>query len=116
MTDKNRKGGRLQKSLGLKKTYRINIKLITDDYYNLLAKAQNAGMNLSDFVRNCLDKGYVKERITPEQAKWYRHLCGMATNLNQIARKANTQGYSSVKEEYQSLVEKIDTALTLLEQ
>lgn len=119
MTDYNenkKKGGRPKKNFGQKKTYRINVKLITEEYYSLVAKVKNAKTTLSGFVRDCLKSGYVKERISTEQVAYIRQLCGMANNLNQIARKANAQGYTSVRAEYLSLAERIDNLLNKLEQ
>ena len=38
----------------------------------------------------------MKERLTKEHGNLIRKLCGMANNLNQLARKANAEGYASV--------------------
>lgn len=116
MAEYKKKGGRPKKDLGQKKTYRINIKLITEEYYTLVSKVKNAKVTISHFVRDCLKKGYVKERISVEQVDYIRKLCGMANNLNQIARQANVQGYSNVAIEIQSMPERIDSVIKLLEQ
>ncbi len=42
-----------KKDFGQKKTYRINIKLITEEYYSLIAKVKNTKTTISDFVRDC---------------------------------------------------------------
>lgn len=115
MIQNNKKGGRPKKDFGQKKTYRINIKLITEEYYSLVAKVKNAKTTVSDFVRDCLKKGYVKERLSEEQVNYIRQLSGMANNLNQIARQANTQGYRNVAIEFQSMAERIDNVIKLLE-
>ena len=115
MAEYNKKGGRPKKDLGQKKTYRINIKLITEEYYSLIAKVKKAKTTISDLVRDCLKKGYVKERITVEELDYIRKLCGMANNLNQIARQANAQGYNNVAIEFQSMAERIDNVIKLLE-
>ncbi len=111
----SKKGGRPKKGLGQKKTYRINIKLITEEYYSLVAKVRNAKTNISVFVRDCLKNGYVKERISPEQVNHIRQLCGMANNLNQLARKANTQGYEFTASECLQLANKIDAIIKVIE-
>ncbi|MDR2948334.1 MAG: MobC family plasmid mobilization relaxosome protein [Prevotella sp.] len=111
-----KKGGRPPKAFGQKKSYRVNIKLITEEYYSLIAKVKKSGMTISGFVRDCLRKGYVKERLSEEQVSYIRQLSGMANNLNQIARKANTQGYTSVRAEYLLLAERIDNLLNSLGQ
>lgn len=111
-----KKGGRPPKAFGQKKSYRINIKLITEEYYSLIAKVKKSGTTISSFVRECLKKGYVKERLSVEHVNYIRQLSGMANNLNQIAKKANTQGYTSVRTEYLLLAERIDNLLNKLEQ
>ena len=111
-----RKGGRPKKESGRKRIYRINIKLITEEYYSLLSKVKNAECTISDFVRDSLKKGYVKERLSVEQADHIRKLCGMANNLNQLARKANTQGYYSVETDCKCLADKMDQLIKLIEQ
>lgn len=116
MIQNSKKGGRPKKDFGQKKTYRINIKLITEEYYSLIAKVKKAKTTISYLVRDCLKKGYVKERITIEQLGYIRKLCGMANNLNQIARQANAKGYNNVAIEFQSMAERIDNVIKLLEQ
>lgn len=116
MIEYNRKGGRPKKDFGQKKSYRINIKLITEEYYSLVAKVKNARVTISDFVRDCLKKGYVKERISVEQVDYIRKLCGMANNLNQLAHRANAQGYNSASVECQELARSIDRIIKLIEQ
>ena len=105
------KGGRPKKELGKKKTYRINVKLETGEYYSLLAKVKKASSNVSEFVRNCLSTGYIKERLSVEQADSIRKLSGMANNINQLAYRANVQGYSMVRDECEMLMERIDNLL-----
>lgn len=116
MIQNSNKGGRPKKELGKKKTYRINMKLETGEYYSLLAKVKKAGVTISDFVRSCLKNGYVKERISVEQADHIRKLCRMANNINQLAYRANVQGYTSVQDECQLLADRIDNLLKRLRQ
>ncbi len=116
MSKNNKKGGRPPKEIGRKRVYRINLKLITEEYYSLIAKVRGAKTTISDFVRECLKKGYVRERLNVEQVDCIRKLCGMANNLNQIARRANAQGYLSVDSECRILVGKIDEIIKQMEQ
>jgi len=111
-----RKGGRPKVELGRKKIYRINIKLVTEEYYSLLSKVKIAETTISDFVRDAMKNGYVKERLSVEQADYIRKLCGMANNLNQLVRKANVQGYYSVESECKCLVDKMDELIKRIEQ
>ena len=90
------KGGRPVKGAAEKLKYRITVKMATEDYYLLKSKAKSAGVSASEFIRSCIKNGGVKERLTKEHGDLIRKLCGMANNLNQLARKANADGYSSV--------------------
>lgn len=114
LIDKNKqmrnqnKGGRPPKTSAQKKGYRVNIKMATEEYYSLKARALNAGVNISEYVRQCIKNSIVKQRLTPEIQDYIRKLCGMANNLNQIARKANAQGYINARSEYLHLANKID--------
>jgi len=40
-------------------------------------------------MRECFQNGHVKERLSKEHSEHVRKLCGMANNLNQLARKEN---------------------------
>ena len=88
------KGGRPVKGAAEKLKYRVTVKMATEDYY--LLKAKSAGISASEFIRGCITKGGVKERLSKEHGDLIRKLCGMANNLNQLARKANAEGYTSV--------------------
>ena len=98
MKTKN-KGGRPVKVAGQKKGYFIGVKMDTQEYYTLKAKAREAGISISECVRQSVLGSVIKQRLTPETNTLIRKLCGMANNLNQIARKANVQGYQNAQNE-----------------
>ena len=91
------KGGRPQKEETEKLKYRVAVKMATPDYFRLLTKAYEARISPSEYVRVCFRNGQVKEWLSEEHAGYVRQLCGMANNLNQLARKANTGGFSEVR-------------------
>ena len=108
------KGGRPTKGAAEKKKYRITVKLNTQDYYTLKGKAKSAGVTMSKFVRKVLEKGNVIERLTIEQADFIRKLCGMANNLNQLAHRANAEGFHVVAPFHKIIISKIDEILNLI--
>ena len=81
--------GRPTKTATEKRTYRLNLKMSTEDYYTLKSRAQEVKETLSEYARQVLAKGYIQQRITPELLDLIRKLSGMANNLNQIAMKAH---------------------------
>ena len=87
-----KKGGRPPKGATEKLKYRITLKMATADYFALLTQARNAGVSASEYLRGCFRNGYVKERLTAEHSDYVRKLCGMANNLNQLARGAHREG------------------------
>ena len=108
------KGGRPTKGAAEKKKYRITVKLNTQDYYTLKGKAKGAGVTMSEFVRKVLDKGNVIERLTIEQVDFIRKLCGMANNLNQLAHRANAEGFHTIAPFHKIIISKIDEILNLI--
>ena len=109
-----KKGGRPTKGVAEKKKYRITVKLNTQDYYTLKGKTKSAGVTMSEFVRRILDKGNVIERLTVEQADFIRKLCGMANNLNQLAHRANADGFHAVAPFHKIIIGKLDEILNLI--
>ncbi len=108
------RGGRPTKGAAEKKKYRITVKLTTEDYYTLKGKAKNTGISMSEFVRKILEKGNVIERLTIEQADFIRKLSGMANNLNQLAHRANAEGFHTVAPFHKIIIGKIDEILSLI--
>lgn len=106
--ERTNKGGRPVKGAAEKLKYRITVKMATEDYYLLKSKAKSAGVSASEFIRSCIKNGGVKERLTKEHGDLIRKLCGMANNLNQLARKANAEGYTSVYVPCRTLVIEMD--------
>lgn len=110
------KGGRPTKKLGERKDYRVNLKLNTSDYYELLAKIkQSACKNISEYVRECIKNSLVKTRINSEQMGWIRKLIGMANNLNQLAYRAHTTGYNSAAQDNLKLANEMDKIIKQIE-
>lgn len=66
---------------------------------NLLKeKAKKVGLTESKFLRSCI-KGYkIKEQPTEEIKNFQRDITGIANNINQIARIANSSRYISNKD------------------
>ena len=91
---KKNKGGRPVKGAAEKLKYRITVKTATEDYYLLKSKAQSAGVSVSEFIRGCITEGGVRERLSKEHGDLIRKLCGMANNLNQIAKICNRFFYT----------------------
>jgi hypothetical protein len=112
---KDKKGGRPRLSPAEKLKYRVAVKLCTQDFYNLKAKAKASGMTYTELARMAITGCRIRQRLTPEQMDCIRKLSGMGNNLNQIARRANAEGYANARSEYLYLVDKIDNVLNQIE-
>ena len=108
------KGGRPKKGAADKLKYRLTVKMATSDYYTLKGKVRSAGISAGEVLRRCMRDGQVKERLTPEHIGYVRQLCGMANNLNQLAHKANTAGFVTVRMECRILVARIEELLNFI--
>ncbi len=115
-TIKNRNAnGRPAKIPSEKKAYKVTLKMNTDEYYSLKAKARMAGVNRSEFIRRSIRSAIVKQRLSPELMKHIRQLSGMANNVNQIARTANAAGYSDVHRYCRVMIGRLDIVLKRIE-
>ena len=115
-TIKNRNiAGRPPKAPAEKKGYKITIKMDTEEYYTLKAKAREAGINRSEFIRLCIRSSVVKQRLTSELMVYIRQLCGMANNVNQVAHQANAAGYSDIHRQCLSINERLDNVIKKIE-
>ncbi len=115
-TIKNRNtNGRPVKMPSEKKGYKVTVKMATEEYYSLKAKANFAGINRSEFIRRSISSSLVKQRLTPELMGHIRQLSGMANNVNQIARTANAVGYQGVHMRCLVMNERLDKVISLIE-
>jgi hypothetical protein len=113
MNDK--RGGRPRLNPAEKLKYRVAVKLCTKDFYDLKAKATAAGMTPTEVARLAIVGCKIRQRLSAEQMDCIRKIAGMGNNLNQIARRANVEGYVNSRSEYLNLADKIDKVLNLLE-
>lgn len=109
--DNSNKGGRPKKKLSEKRSYSILLKLNTKEYFTLKSKANEAGLNKSEYLRTLIYESQVKARITPEQMNEIRQLTGIANNINQIARRLNSYGRSTAPTELKLLRMLVDKHL-----
>ena len=94
----------------IKKLRKRNIEImlwLNDEEIKLLRKnASKCGLSHSEYIRNLINGHKPKEQPTDEIFTMLNQLRGIATNLNQIARKANTLNFVDVpyyKKTYQKL-------------
>ena len=116
MEDKKpiKKNGRPTKKKGEKRSYKVCVKMDTREYFSLKTKANSAGISRSEYVRQAVAESKITPRLTPELNDYIRKLSGMGNNLNQIARRANAEGYRNARSEYLWLADKIDNVIEIM--
>ena len=98
-----------------KKKYKVTLKMATEEFYYLKAKARLAGITRSEYIRCCIAASIVRRRLSPELMNHLRQLSGMANNVNQIAHKANAMGYARVYQDNLAMTERLDNIITRIE-
>lgn len=77
-----------------KKVYKVSFKLSETELLKLESDAKKAGKNRSEYLRELVknSKG-VDTTFAADRSSFIRQITGIATNVNQIAKVVNTQGY-----------------------
>ena len=109
--EKNRKGGRPKKPEDELRTYPVKVYFDEANYRKLMNRSKRTGLSLSGIVYELAINGYIKEPLSREEVSLLRSLSGMANNLNQLARQANTYGFQAAAVEVSEVVGKIDSLL-----
>lgn len=73
----------------IKKQFYLNEK----ENYMLKNKCERAGISESTFFRKCITNNSIKEKPDNRFYEILENLRGIATNINQLARNANIDGY-----------------------
>ena len=80
-------------------------------YHTFSFKACMANITMSEYIRRLIHSSEVKQRLSPEHLGYVRQIAGMANNLNQIAKRANTAGYSEVHQDCRAMISQLDNLL-----
>ena len=78
-----------------KKVYKVSFKLSESELLKLESDARKAGKNRSEYLRELVknSKG-VDTTFASDRSSFIRQITGIATNVNQIAKVVNTQGFA----------------------
>ena len=98
----------------MEKKYTITLRL-TDMQYTLLgAICRRSRQTQSAVIRSLIENGTVRERITKEHIHIIRQLIGESTNLNQLAKQANTYSFFAVAERCEEMAQRINQLIKQL--
>lgn len=77
-----------------KKERKVTFKLSENDYFKLMEDAKEAGVDKSKYLRALVQNGGNIDFAFPkDRTNLIRQITGIATNINQITKVANTMSY-----------------------
>jgi len=110
---KDKPGGRPAKKRIEKQQRVVSTKLTELQYYAIRKRAGEAGLRVSEYVRQAVVVGQavfsaeVIPRLNRQDADTIRKLAGEANNINQLAHRANAGGFALVAVELVKLKNRI---------
>ena len=100
-------GGRQAKKRTDKQKKVVSTKLTELQYYAIRKRAGEAGLHISEYVRQAVVSAEVMPRLNRQDADTIRKLAGEANNINQLAHRANAGGFALVAVELLKLKDRI---------
>ena len=99
MTDtRNKSGGRPAKNRIDKQRRVVSTKLTELQYYAVRKRASEAGLRVSEYVRQAVVSAEITPRLNRQDTDILRKLAGEANNINQLAHRANAGGFAKAVE------------------
>lgn len=98
----------------MKKNNIITLRLTDDEFGWLSALCRRSRLSKSETIRSLIMNGTVRERINKEHLAVIRQLIGESTNLNQLARQANTYGFFAVADRCENMAKEVSQLITRL--
>ena len=77
----------------------ITLRLSDEQLAWLGALSRRSKQTKSEVIRALIEQGSVRERITRDHLHIIRQLIGESTNLNQLAKQANTYGFFAIADQ-----------------
>ena len=109
---KRKNSGRPVKDI--KREVRACVRFSNYEYYILKGKARQAGINISEYLRQTAIHAKITSRLTTEELHFVRQLAGISNNLNQVAKVFNQQGLFEGMKSFESYRNMIDDILQKL--
>lgn len=73
-----------------KRTHEIKVRFDDDEYEDLMKKVNQSCMSREKFIRHCIRKTNIKAPPSVDFYHWINECNAIGNNLNQIARKLNS--------------------------
>ena len=92
----------------------ITLRLSDEQLAWLEVLSRRSKRTKSEVIRALIEQGSVRERITRDHLHIIRQLIGESTNLNQLAKQANTYGFFVVADQCQETASHISQLIKRL--
>ena len=106
-----KQGGRPKVGIGRIHKYVVSTRLSPERKLRFSAPCREAGQPPAEVLRQLIDRGTVRARITREQLDFMAQLKGVARNLNQLTRLANAKGLAAVRVRHAAIITAIEKLL-----
>lgn len=110
--ERKNKGGRPK--LKVKRDKVLRIRMTNTEVFLIRSKAREAGMRASTWIRLSAKSASIAPRWSPGQMQLLRMLSGIANNLNQLAKQANSGRLLFIAQKCDVVLDEIDQALKYL--
>ena len=100
-------GGRPAKKRTEKQKKVVSTKLTELQYYAVRKRASEAGLRVSEYMRQAVVSAEITPRLNRQDTDILRKLAGEANNINQLAHRANAGGFAKVAVELVKLKNRI---------
>lgn len=111
---KQKKAGRPAKTI--KKEVRACVRFTKYEYYIIKEKSAQAGVKVSEFIRQTAIRSKIIQRLTSEEVHFIKQLIGMSSNINQVAKVCNRDGLYEAMQYFENYRNLIDTVILKLKQ
>ena len=109
-----KQGGRPKVGIGRIHKYVVSTRLSPERKLRFSALCREAGQPPAEVLRQLIDRGTVRARITREQLDFMAQLKGVARNLNQLTRLAHAKGIERLEKQIASVVQEVRRLLKYL--
>ena len=110
----SKQGGRPKVGIGRICKYVVSTRLSPERKLRFSALCREAGQPPAEVLRQLIDRGTVRARITRELLDFMAQLKGIARNLNQLTRLAHAKGIERLEKQIASVVQEVRRLLKYL--
>lgn len=95
----------------LPRDQRVYVYFTLTEYTTLQKRVEQAGAELSTYMRTMALKGSILTRLTEEERAFFRQLVGMSNQLYQLTQLARSDGIKTIIPGLESLLTQLDEQL-----